>query len=421
MDLKLLVKGLVYAKRKKKWVLVLGALGFTGYRIYNSPSVVKKRKRLLKLLTALFSVAEMVSDSAETIGIISRDLKEFIQSDSNQIPNSLKQVSKITRSDEISHSVNSITKAFTVGILRGFKSEAMKDDASMGENLGFSDRAMNKLFSDSGSGFASVVVGSFARNLVMAFYSDRRCKTGSNLDGFSNLDHRILESNYQSITRWVELANEDKCRELIGDCIQLFVSTAVGVYLEKTMHINTCDEIFSGLTNPKHETKVREMLVTVCNGAVETLIRASHQVWTKNSIADSKLNLPFPYWKVDFGDSFAGDDKVTLQARNLLDDQNQDGGWRCKISSTLAVPSNRKFVLDMTGKVTFETVRSFLEILLEKLSECVKRSVDVVHQEVIDRGIETIRHVSGKSSTVATVCLTLCLHILNGPWILAPY
>lgn len=428
MDLELLKKGLDYTKRKKKWILVFGALGFTSYRIYNSPSVVKKRKRLLKLLGALVSVAEMVSDSAETIGIISSDFKEFIQSDSNQIPNSLKQISKITRSDEFSHSVNSITKALTVGILRGYKSEAKKNDASVSESSCFSERVMNKLFSDSGSGFASAVVGSFARNLVMAFYSDRQHETGSNLDGFVNHDNLLMESDNQSISRWIEMANEDKCRELIGDCIQLFVSTAVSVYLEKTMHINTYDDIFSGLTNPKHESEVKDMLVTVCNGAIETLIQTSHQVWTKSSFADS--NMSPPYWKFDFGGSFPGDDKfekgtkiisTTIKARKLFDDQNQDGGWRSKISSTLAVPSNRKFVLDMTGKVTFETVRSFLEILLEKLSECTKRSVDVVHQDVVDRGINTMRYVSGKSSTVATVCLTLCLHILNGPWILAPY
>ncbi|CAA2993490.1 PHLOEM PROTEIN 2-LIKE A10-like [Olea europaea subsp. europaea] len=424
MDLELLKKGIDFTKRKKKWILVLGALGFTSYKIYNSPSVVKKRKRLLKLLGALVSVAEMVSDSAETIGIISNDFKEFIRSDSNQIPNSLKQISKITRSDEFSNSVNSVTKALTVGILRGFKSEATKNDASVGESSDFSERVMNKLFSDSGSGFASIVVGSFARNLVMAFYSDRQHRTGSNLDGFVNLDHLSMESDYQSISRWIEVANEDKCRELIGDCIKLFVSTAVSVYLEKSMHINTYDEIFSGLTNPMHESEVKDLLVTVCNGAVETLIQTSHQVWTKSSIADSNLNPP--YWKVDFGDSFPGDDKVEngtkiISARKLFNDPNQDDEWRSKISSTLAVPSNRKYVLDMTGKVTFETVRSFLEILLEKLSECTKRSVDVVHQEVVDRGIDTMRYVGGRSSAVATVCLTLCLHILNGPWILAPY
>ncbi|KAK6151131.1 hypothetical protein DH2020_016063 [Rehmannia glutinosa] len=348
MDLVLLEKGLEYAKRKKKFVALLGALGLScygAYRIYNLPSVVKKRQRLFKLFGALVSVAEMMSDSAEAIGIISKDLKEFLRSDSNQIPQSLKQVSKIARSDEFSESLTRITRA------------------------------------DSG---------------IFARISTRVDKNGKSFGGDKDFSDRVY------VPRWVEVVCDDKCRELIGDCIRLFVSTTVTVYLDKTMNINTYDEIFSGLTNPKHEAKVRDMFVSVCNGAVETFIRTSHNVWTANSVAVSKI---------DFEDGFSGDEKAstrtklipaTLKSKKLYEKNHQDSGWVRKMSSTLAVPNNRKFVLDMTGIVTFETVRSFLEFLLQKLSECMKRSVDVVQQEVVDRGVEAIRYVSGKSSAVTT-------------------
>ncbi|KAL0332359.1 UNVERIFIED_CONTAM: protein PHLOEM PROTEIN 2-LIKE A10 [Sesamum calycinum] len=409
--MELLDKSVDFAKKKKKWVLVLGALGFTGYgayRVYNLPSVVKKRQRLLKLLGAFISVAEMVSDSAEGIGIVSKDLKDFLGSDSDQIPQSLRQISKIARSDEFSESVTKITRALTVGILRGYQHEMMKNGRSLNGDPGFSDRVMDKLFSDSGSGFASVVVGSFARNLVMALYSEWQQDRGSDLDDLPNADHFV--------SRWVEVACEAKCRELIGDCIRLFVSTAVAVYLDKMMNINTYDEIFSGLTNPKHEAKVRDMLVSVCTGAVETLIRTSHHVWTTESAAASKLKST--YSKIDDEDVF-GVVPTSFRAKTLMD-ENQESGWVRKMSSTLAVPSNRKFVLDMTGTVTFETVRCFLEFLLQKLSECMKRSADVVHEEVVDRGVEAMRYVSGRSSAVTSLCITLCLNILNSPWVLVP-
>ncbi|KAL0450140.1 UNVERIFIED_CONTAM: protein PHLOEM PROTEIN 2-LIKE A10 [Sesamum latifolium] len=411
MFMDLLDKSVDFAKKKRKWVLVLGALGFTGYgayRVYNLPSVVKKRQRLLKLLGAFISVAEMVSDSAEGIGIVSKDLKEFLGSDSDQIPQSLRQISKIARSDEFSESVTKITRALTVGILRGYQHEMMKNGRSLNGDPGFSDRVMDKLFSDSGSGFASVVVGSFARNLVMALYSEWQQDRGSDLDGLPNAD--------QFVSRWVEVACEAKCRELIGDCIRLFVSTAVAVYLDKTMNINTYDELFSGLTNPKHEAKVRDMLVSVCSGAVESLIRTSHHVWTTESAAASKFKSN--YSKIDDEDVF-GVVPTTFRAKKLID-EDQESGWVTKMSSTLAVPSNRKFVLDMTGTVTFETVRCFLEFLLQKLSECMKRSVDVVHEEVVDRGVEAMRYVSGRSSAVTSLCLALCLNILNSPWVLVP-
>ncbi|KAK4416356.1 protein PHLOEM PROTEIN 2-LIKE A10 [Sesamum alatum] len=416
--MELLDKSVDFAKKKKRWVLVLGALGFTGYgayRVYNLPCVVKKRQRLFKLLGAFISVAEMVSDSAEGIGIVSKDLKEFLGSDSDQIPQSLRQISKIARSDEFSESLTKITRALTVGILRGYQHEMMKNGRSLNGDPGFCDRVMDKLFSDAGSGFASVVVGSFARNLVMALCSEWQQDQGSDLDDLPNADHLNTKSD-QFVSRLVEVACEAKCRELIGDCIRLFVSTAVAVYLDKTMNINTYDEIFSGLTNPKHEAQVRGMLVSVCSGAVETLIRTSHHVWTTESAAASKLKST--YSKIDDEDDF---DLVptNLRAKKFIDD-NQESGWVRKMSSTLAVPSNRKFVLDMTGTVTFETVRCFLEFLLQKLSECMKRSADVVHEEVVDRGVEAMRYVTGRSSAVTSLCLALCLNILNSPWILAP-
>lgn len=417
MDLDFLKWAFDYTKKKKKWVLAFGAF-YGAYKFYHLPSVVKKRKRLSKLLGALVAVAEMVSDSAEAVGVVSRDLKEFIQSDSDQIPSSLRQISKITRSDEISGSLMRITTALTVGILRGNRQEKLTSGGSISPKSDFSDRILDKLFSEAGSGFASVVVGSFARNLVVTYYSNKQ------LNGSSNADHDIYESN--STAKWVNLLLEDKCREVIGDCVQMFVSTAVAVFLDKTMGINPYDELFSGMTNPKHESKVKEMLSSLCNVAVETLVRSSHQVLAdahgRDAAHDSK------YLPSEFVLSPSKDQKALIQRKLMsfgskpskLSCESEDSGWMRKMSSTLAVPNNRRLVLDVTGRVTFESVRSFLEFLLEKIAESLRCSVDAIHEEVIDRGIEVVQHVSRKSSAAASICLCLCLHILSSPWILVP-
>ncbi|MCD7471036.1 hypothetical protein HAX54_011316 [Datura stramonium] len=403
-----------YTRRNRNWVVALGALGVTGYgayRAYCSPSMVRKRKRLLKLLGAFVSLAEMVSDSADVIGVVSKDLKEFIASDSDQIPRSLKQISKIAKSDEFSQSIVKVTSALTVGVVRGYQQETAKDGVSVPANSGLFDRALDKLFSDAGSGFASVIVGSFARNLVLAFCSDKK---GNATD--SDIEY--------SAPGWVDVLCQDKGRELIGNCVQLFVSTAVAVYLDKTMNINTYNEIFSGLTNPKHETKMRDMLVAICSGAIGTLVKTSYQVLTSSDMdmdTTSKI--------------YSSSLPLCFKAKKFLDgDQNMYTGWTNKVSSTLALPRNKRFILDLTGTVTFVSVRSFLEFLLEKLCECLKRSinvvqeevetlrrsVDVMQEEVVDRSAEACRYVSGKSSAAVSVFLSLCLHILNGPWILVP-
>ncbi|KAL7234613.1 hypothetical protein ACSBR1_018161 [Camellia fascicularis] len=166
MDLQLVKKGFDYTQKRRKWVRLLAALGFT----------------------------EAVSDSAEAIGVVSKDLKEFVQSDSDKIPNSLRQISKIIRSEEFSESVLRVTSALTVGILRGYGSESRKDDG-MSANSSFLDQDLDKLFSTSGSGFASAVVGSFARNMVVAFYSDAEPSWGSNTKNSTSLDHNDSELN----------------------------------------------------------------------------------------------------------------------------------------------------------------------------------------------------------------------------------
>lgn len=398
MDLELAKKGFGYARKKKKWLFIMAALGFSGYgayRVYHLPSVSQKRKRLLKLLGALVSVAEVVSDSAESIGVVSKDLKEFLQSDSDEIPNSLKQVSKIARSDEFSGSVVKLTQAVTLGVLRGYQSQTKSQshgDDGVASNSSFTDQVMDKLFTKAGSGFVSVVVGSFARNLVLAFISDEQSGGGSDSNNSPSMDH--FGSKMNDVPRWVDVACSEKCRDLIGDCIQLFVSTAVTVYLDKTMDINTYDDIFCGLTNPKHEEKVKDMMLSVCNGAVETLVRSSHQVLTSSSSSSS--------------------------SHLAINDGKKDSGWIGQVSSTLAVPSNRRFVLDLTGRVTFETVRSFLDVLLERLFDGMRRRVNSARVETVDRGVEVVRYAVAKSSVIATICLSLCLHILDSPWLLAP-
>ncbi|KAF8088894.1 hypothetical protein N665_0527s0014 [Sinapis alba] len=362
MDLALSKRGFNFALRNKKWIL-LAATGYGAFKVYHS----EKRKRISKLFALLFNLIEAASHSAEAVSVIAKDLTEFLRSDSDQIPNSFKQISKLAESDELNSSLIRLTQAVTVGLLRG----SGNDDSGSG----FTDRVMDKLFTESGTGFASAIVGSFARNLVVALYS-------SSSSG---------ESSVFSDSKLRDAICSDDGRKLIGDCVQRFVSTAVSVYLDETRGVNVFDDLFAGLTNPKHEDKVKQTLVTVCNGAVETFVRASRRQATE-----------------------PGSDR--LLTKTLTVGSKPIPTWIDRVSSSLSVPSNRKYVVDLTGRVTFETVRSLLEVLVERANGKVESYVEKVRE----RGNETRRYVRVKSSLLHSLCLSMCLQIVEAPWILTP-
>ncbi|RRT35099.1 hypothetical protein B296_00047337 [Ensete ventricosum] len=389
-----------FSRRRRRWLLLAAAVGVSGYgayRFYHLPSVYRKRKQIAKLVGAIFSLSDLLCSSAEVLGLVSSDLNRFLRSDADEIPASLRQLVKIARSEEFAESVSRVSEAVTVGIVRGFGSASNHGEKNESALTSFSDRFFEKLFSPAGSGFASVVVGSFARNLVIAFYSKRE----------AGGDESVDRTDKAAVPEWFHLLSCDDSRKLIADCIQRFVSTAVSVYLEKTMTINAYDQIFSGFTNPNHEAKVKDILVLVCNGAIETLVRTSHQVMTNRGLLTPS---------VDKADGIAQKGELDKNHRgktSSLDENeaNSSAGWVDRVSSTVAVPSNRKLVLDVTGRVTFETVRSFLDFLSWKLCDSARRGAKVAREEVVERAVEVVRYVSAKSMALFTICLTLCLQL----------
>lgn len=386
MDLQLLNRTRDFSRRRKKWLLLFalfGASTYGAYRVYHSPSVTRKRKRLARLIGALVSMLEIVSDSAETIGVVSRDLKEFLSSDSDEIPNSLKQISKIAQSDHFCKSVNRISEALTVGIMKGCRSETTDENEPS-----ITDQVMDRVLSNAGTGFVSIVAGSFAKNLVLGFYASH--------------GQAELRGNSSSM---LDVVCNDKFKDMMSNCIQVFVSTAVAAYLDKTLDVNMYDELFAGLTNPNHEEKVRDILVSVCNGAVETLVKTSHEVLTNKKPDDVPSTN---------GDEFMVREDAANLTKRWVFDKMQSNGLADSISSTLSVPSNRRFVLDMTGRVTFETLRSIVNFLLWKVMDGLRRGGYVVRDQVVDRGKEVVRYFSAKSSVIITICLALYLHVVGG-------
>ncbi|KAJ0521394.1 hypothetical protein HanIR_Chr10g0470341 [Helianthus annuus] len=264
--MELLNKSFEFTPRKKKWLILLAICGFSTYGIYNLPSVSRKRKRLVKLFAGLIAIVDILSDSSEILVVVSRDLKEFLASDCNKIPNSLNQLSKIAVSDEFSKSLTGVFEAATLGVVQGCYEEQKGENS----NASFKQRVIDRLMSESGTGFVSLVVGSIARNLVL----------GLGLDSNGSYESGLKLNLSTDLPELVDVLCTDKSKMMVGDLIKTVVSTAVAVYLDRPTSVNVYDGMFSRITDPNHQKHVKDIVVYVFKGAVETLVKTSHQVLT---------------------------------------------------------------------------------------------------------------------------------------------
>ncbi|CAN6222335.1 unnamed protein product [Urochloa humidicola] len=363
---------LAFARRRRRWLLWAGAAAGS-YLIYRHPSVAARRRRLARLASALASLADAAA-------AVASDLAAFLRSDSDAVPQTLKQISKLAASPEASASASALSGALAAGVLRGYYASSPCSGASSGSDAAFSDRVLDRVLSPDGERLASAVAGSFGRHLVLAFYSAAPSQP-------STADSSTPES-------WVDALTTRRCQRAIRSWVEVFTATAVGVFIDKTIHINTYDQLFAAATNPAYGTKLQELFVALCSASVETLVKTSHCVLSSANSTGGDAN----------ADANSGSNGGVRE------------GWVENVSSALAVPSNRKLVLDLTGRTTFEAVRSFLEFVLWKLHAGARAGGDAT----IGAGLRALRHMSDRSMVIATICIALCLHILNGAWLLVP-
>ncbi|KAE8812251.1 protein PHLOEM PROTEIN 2-LIKE A10-like [Hordeum vulgare] len=350
-----------FHRRHRRWILCAGAAA-GAYLIYHHPAVAARRRRISRLASALSSLADAVA-------AVASDLAAFLQSDSDSLPSTLTQLSKLASSHEAAASASALSGALTAGLLRGYASAT---SSASGDEVSFSDRLVEKLFSPAGERLVAAVAGSFGRDLVLACYSVPTDPSGS---------------AGSSAASWVDVVTSGSCRRAIRSWVEVFTATAVGVFIDKTIHINTYDQICAAATNPAYDSKLQKLLVALCSASVETLVKTSHGV-----LSDGNEN------------AHSGNGGI------------REEGWAETVSSALAVPSNRKLVLDLTGRATFEAVRSFLEFVLWRLHDAARAGGDATARA----GLCVLSYMSGRSMVIAAICIVLCLHVLNRTWLMAP-
>lgn len=91
-----------------------------GYQAYRSDALAQTRATLRRLRAALQRYSEALSDGAELCCTLVRDLQGFLQSDSSEVPGSLRQLARLLQSPEVTQTtaktVSAVYQGFTGGV-----------------------------------------------------------------------------------------------------------------------------------------------------------------------------------------------------------------------------------------------------------------------------------------------------------------
>jgi hypothetical protein len=308
-------------------------------------------------------------------------------------------------------------------------------------NSKLADRLLNKLFSEAGKGFASAVVASASRSLVISVIEQINFQRNSNSIQSSGGEDEEAAADVVSLV--LDLASNSKARELIIDCIQTFVATAVSVYLDRTKDVNVFDDMVRGVVKPERFAPVTELLSTVCSSTVETLVHTLHEELASGGKSNRPLNEncanvllhKFPsslttsqskqeekILQRDVGvlpalmDEDTASSSLTsgrglenstfshpacpdlnqdLEALVVVSNASINGDNRNRdeaaftgaidaLSRVLAVPSNRELIMEVAGTMTSEGVRSFIEVVMGRFTAAFRgktKEEELIKQE----------------------------------------
>ena len=151
------------------------------------------------------------------------------------------------------------------------------------------DLAFDRLFSANGAQFVSDVAGNVAREAVTTILREYGSADGSG-SGSSQGVENVIDKYCKNILC------STQGKRFVSDVLTMMVTQATGVYLDKTLHINTFDQIFDSAVKPQHRPFVEGVCVKMCKAWTHTMLNSpGGEVWKPVVIVDSILK-----WSIDW-------------------------------------------------------------------------------------------------------------------------
>lgn len=217
-----------------------GALAYLVYRAYNGPEP--------KWLTSLTSAANALASMSSSSALLARDLHAFLQSESEELPPSLRQLNRLLQSEEVRHTLSTAAQALMRGAVAASNVTGGGGDSTAGgqQQAGVVDKVLEAILSDRGRSLVGMAMGLATKNATSTLcefikaQQQERAAAASAGGAAQQQPTALLSSVFQ-------LLSSEQGERLLSLLITKSMKTAVSAYVEATAGYNTYEDFLSSI------------------------------------------------------------------------------------------------------------------------------------------------------------------------------
>ncbi|CAD7704780.1 unnamed protein product [Ostreobium quekettii] len=233
------------AARRRALATALAAClaGYGVYRLYRSDAA----RRALRALRAVWELIDALATTAELSARSLREITEFLDSDSDELPGCLRQACKALCTEDARAAVGSMAAA----AVEGAAATCPQGRPGQGAVERLAESVLRAFVGERGRGLVSLAAGMAARNSVRAAWDclrDGGERGAGDAEGWAILMGRLVRG-----------IGSGEGERLVGLAVSAFASGLVSAYMDRMDGENVFDGLFEAMSRSPH----RETLLLV--------------------------------------------------------------------------------------------------------------------------------------------------------------
>lgn len=245
---------------------------------------MSRSERAQQLLTATLGYTTAAMAAGETVAKLAVDVKDFLHSDADApVPPSLRQALRVLNTPELEECAARVTSGVARGVaaatsgggVDGGRREGGDEDGGDGPATSSLDAVLDRVLDPRNWGLASVIVSGATRQALEAVIDAFREQYGNSTGG-ADVPASGGESSSSVndvLDKMLRMAASPEGKSVLLDLCSVFVSAAVGTYLDKTQDANSVfDDFFAAATRASNREAMQDIAGRVTGETVRTMV-----------------------------------------------------------------------------------------------------------------------------------------------------